>query len=69
MNIKQLRKKIKDMPDNMSVGVSVKQEAGDSPDAVMFIADENKITANEYRDIFWIDGAFIAKDKNANHRK
>ncbi|KKK96615.1 hypothetical protein LCGC14_2660990, partial [marine sediment metagenome] len=30
--------------------------AGDSPDAVMFIADENKITANEYRDIFWIDG-------------
>ena len=69
MNIKQLKTKIENLPDDMSIGVSVKQEVGDSPDAVMFIADEGKVSCGEYDDMFWVDGVFIAKDKNANHRK
>ena len=60
MNIKELKEKIKDIPNDMSVGVSVKKEVGDNPDVVMFIADEGKITVGEYDDIFWIDGVFIA---------
>lgn len=58
MNIKELKKAIKDLPDDLSVGLSVKKVLGKTPKAIIYVSDEDKVTTGEYDGMFWIDGEY-----------
>lgn len=63
MNIKELKKLIENLDDEMMVNISVKKQMGTSSEALVFVADEDKVSGGIIQGDFWLDGEFEGNAK------
>ena len=58
MTVKELKEKLENLDNEMSIGVSVKKSTGETSDPIIYVSNENKVSAGVNDGILWIDGEF-----------